>query len=279
MFATSAALAAGGWIAWPVRMFADAGTLIMSFVGMGGVFVFSGLLFVCIRSLYADYGQLSVQVTAERDRILQLEQELQAKPEIKQKYVLDISMLLTGSVPQFVHATLPKGELVIPQFALTRMQEMANSGDELQQAQGIYALQMVERLRQESALPLTVLPDAAGQLQPYDEALLALAGSGDYILICNDESLAVKARHLGIVTLHMTEIEASIKAVYFSGQVVMVRIDAYGKDPGQGVATLADGSQVIVDGGADFLHQDMKIKIQRVYQTVSGTMIYGVIES
>jgi uncharacterized protein YacL len=193
--------------------------------------------------------------------------------EKEHTYLISVSALTDGRIIDLVKTGICIGKLVIPRFVIQSIQELAGHPDILPQSLGEHALEIKDRLAKESPLPLEIEEaDLPATLKPLDKEVM-LAKQENMILVSADHNTTRVARLQGIRVLSIEEIAAGCQPHYVKGQPVKIRIVDRGKEPGQGIGYLADGTSVVVDGAETMIHQIVGAKIDNIYETVAGRMI------
>lgn len=195
-------------------------------------------------------------------------------------YIVDISALSFGNLVNFLNQTYQEGRLLFPYFVVKALQTMLSSNDDLTKARGQFALQMVERLTKETLLTVeTIRDEENGSELNYEQQLLPfLEKHQGYLLIADPETLQT-VQKAGRKTIYLPAVAQELQPNYFVGQILQAKIVERGKEPGQGVAYLSDGSSLIIDGGETMVGRTLTVKLSKVFQTVAGKTLYGEIEA
>lgn len=240
--------------------------------------VFSPFLFFLLRQVF--------NTVALENELYSLQEEYQdAKNRLEHvaltDYIVDISVLYYGDLVSFMNQTYQEGRLIFPYFTVKELQKMLGSNDELTKAQGNFALKMVERLTKETIIHVETVKeekeDEENYLDYQQKLLKFLDKHQGLLLVSNPETLqAVQAKNKR--TIYLPAVASHLSPNYFVGQIVQCKIVEHGKEPGQGVAYLSDGSSLIIDGGESMISRNVSVKLQKVFQTVSGKTLYGSVE-
>ena len=189
--------------------------------------------------------------------------------------VLDTSAIIDGRVADIAQTGFIMGTLVIPRFVLEELRYIADSPDALRRNRGRRGLDVLSRLQKESLAPIQVsdvdFPDA----RDVDTKLVRLAKNLSCPIMTNDFNLNRVAELEGVRILNMNSLANAVKVVVLPGEDMAVRIIQEGKEIGQGVAFLDDGTMVVVEGGRRHLNEDLEVTVTRVLQTVAGRMIFA----
>ncbi|HUT13969.1 MAG TPA: PIN domain-containing protein [Thermoguttaceae bacterium] len=195
--------------------------------------------------------------------------------------VLDTSVVIDGRIADVVDTQIFDAQLVMPKFVISELQGIADSSDRLRRSRGRRGLDILNRLQNNPDVDLKIfdreLPEFAGQ--PVDLKLVMLAKHIEGKLITNDYNLNKVARLQGVRVINFNDLANALKPVFLPGEHVEVRIVKPGEEAGQGVGYLDDGTMVVVDGGRDYVNQNVSIAVTSVLQTSAGRMVFGRYDS
>ncbi|NQT14664.1 MAG: PIN/TRAM domain-containing protein [Planctomycetes bacterium] len=199
----------------------------------------------------------------------------------RRPFVLDTSVVIDGRIADVVETYVFDSQLIMPRFAISELQAIADSSDRMRRSRGRRGLDILNRLRTNPEVDLEIfdreLPEFAGQ--PVDVKLVMLAKNLEGRLITNDYNLNKVARLHGVGVVNLNDLANALKPVFLPGEHVEVRLIKAGEEPGQGVGYLDDGTMVVVEAGRDHLHQQVNISVTSVLQTSAGRMVFGRFES
>jgi uncharacterized protein YacL len=192
-------------------------------------------------------------------------------------YVLDTSVVIDGRIADLVETNVLDNQLIMPRFALSELQGIADSGDKLRRARGRRGLDILNRLRNNQNVDLKIydrdLAEFAGQ--PVDMKLVLLAKHLEGKIVTGDYNLNKVARLHNVQVINLNDIANALKPVFLPGENVSVRIVKPGEEMGQGVGYLDDGTMIVVEGGRDHIGKEVRINVTSVLQTSAGRMIFG----
>lgn len=194
---------------------------------------------------------------------------------VPSKVVVDTSAVIDGRIVDIGKTGFILGALVAPRFVLDELQRIADSPDALRRNRGRRGLEMLAALQKDSVTPVEITEDNYPELEEVDAKLVALARDTEAAILTNDYNLNRVAELQGIRVLNINELANAVKAVVHPGEEMSVRIIQEGKEPGQGVGYLDDGTMIVVEGGSRFLDLEVPITVTRVLQTVAGRMIFA----
>jgi uncharacterized protein YacL len=158
---------------------------------------------------------------------------------------------------------------------LNELQHIADSADMLRRNRGRRGLDMLNRLQKESRVPVRITDMDVEDVELVDEKLVALAKELGCAILTNDYNLNRVAELQGVVVLNINELANAVKTVYLPGEEMQVQIIQEGKELGQGVGYLDDGTMVVVEGGRSHMSQTIQATVTKVLQTAAGRMIFA----
>lgn len=194
-----------------------------------------------------------------------------------QAKMLDTNIIIDGRIADIVATGFLAGPILIPGFVLQELRHIAGSADNLKRARGRRGLDMLNRLKQLDDVETEVFedyPEELDQNEEVDQRLVSLAALVGSSVVTNDYSVNEIAKLKNVSVLNVNELANAIKPVYLPGEELTVTIVKEGKEPGQGVAYLDDGTMVVVEGGAKHLGQMVPAVVTSVLQTTAGKMIF-----
>ncbi|HYE16593.1 MAG TPA: TRAM domain-containing protein, partial [Pyrinomonadaceae bacterium] len=189
--------------------------------------------------------------------------------------ILDTSVIIDGRIADVAETGFLSGTIVIPQFILRELQQVADSPDSSKRQRGRRGLDMLNRLQGNSALDIQVVDTDFPAVKEVDLKLLELSKSLDGVVVTNDFNLNKVAQLHGIQVLNINELANALKPVVLPGEAMRVFILREGKEYNQGVAYLDDGTMVVVDNARRMIGKTADIAVTSVLQTTAGKMIFG----
>lgn len=188
--------------------------------------------------------------------------------------VLDTSVIIDGRVADVVKTGFLEGPLVVPRSVLGELQRIADSADTLRRNRGRRGLDILQRLQKElQAVQIVDDQEAVGA--DVDGGLIAMARHLRGWIVTNDFNLNKVAELQGIRVLNINELSQSLRPVLLPGEELAVHVVKDGKEAGQGIGYLEDGTMVVVEGGKKFMGETPDVVVTSVLQTVAGRMIFG----
>ena len=186
--------------------------------------------------------------------------------------LLDTSVIIDGRILDIVKTGFLEGEIIIPQFVLAELRHIADSGDGMRRARGRRGLDVLAKLQKEASITVvdTDYPDAS----EVDVKLLRLCRDMNGTVVTNDYNLNKVAGVTGLRVLNINDLANAVKPMLMSGEEMTVQIVREGKEPGQGVAYLDDGTMIVVENGRRHVGETVAAIVTTVLQTSAGRMIF-----
>ena len=195
---------------------------------------------------------------------------------IKRDYkILDTSVIIDGRIADVAETGFLGGTLIIPNFILTELQQVADSPDSSKRQRGRRGLDMLQRLRNNSKLDIQIVETDFPAVKEVDLKLIELGKQLDAVIVTNDFNLNKVAQLRGVAVLNINELANALKPVVLPGEAMRVFILKEGKEYNQGVAYLDDGTMVVVDNARRLIGKTTDIAVTSVLQTTAGKMIFG----
>jgi uncharacterized protein YacL len=193
--------------------------------------------------------------------------------------LLDTSVIIDGRIADVSHTGFISGAMVVPRFVLNEIQHIADSSDPLRRARGRRGLDMLNRLQKESVVPIRVADLDIEDVREVDDKLVMLGKRLRSPIVTNDYNLNRVAELQGVTVLNINELANAVRAVVLPGEALGVSIIQEGKELGQGVGYLDDGTMVVVENGRRHIGQAINVVVTKVLQTAAGRMIFAQIEN
>ena len=199
-----------------------------------------------------------------------------AGPDHKSEYVLlDTSVIIDGRIADVSQTGFIEGTLLVPRFVLNELQHIADSADTLRRNRGRRGLDILNKLQKHPNVPFEITDMDVEGAREVDAKLVRLAKRLNCPVVTNDYNLNRVAELQGVKVLNINELANAVKAVVLPGETMKVRIIQEGKELGQGVGYLDDGTMVVIENGRRFMNHTMEVTVTRVLQTVAGRMIFA----
>jgi uncharacterized protein YacL len=188
--------------------------------------------------------------------------------------ILDTSVIIDGRIVEVCEAGFVDGTLIVPQFVLRELQQIADSSDPLRRNRGRRGFDVLQRLSRSTRVAVQIHDRDFPQLREVDHKLIELAKVLGGRVLTNDHNLDRVAELRGVGVLNVNELAGAVKPVVLAGEPMSVRIVKEGKESGQGVGYLDDGTMVVVDHGKKHLGQRIDVTVTSVLQTSAGRLIF-----
>lgn len=188
--------------------------------------------------------------------------------------LVDTSVIIDGRIGDISKAGFAPGKLLIPRFVLAELQNIADSSDAMRRGRGRRGLEVLNEMRQ-SGVDMDIIEHDFADVTEVDAKLVRLARELKAHVLTTDYNLNRVASIEGVRVLNINELANAVRPVILPGETMMIRIVQAGKEKGQGVGYLADGTMIVVDGGDRLIGQDINCEITRVFQTVAGKMLFA----
>ena len=235
-------------------------------------------------SLFLGLGMLGLTVAKRDDLLIAAEAiGLVRRPAAREAapaagdphIVVDTSAIIDGRIAEIVESGFIYGTLVVPKFVLDELQHIADSSDTLRRNRGRRGLEILARMQKESLTPVEIVDEDVPDVGEVDAKLIALAGRRSKAILTNDFNLNRVAELQGIRVLNINSLANAVKPAVLPGEELRVRVIQEGKEAGQGVGFLDDGTMIVVEGGVRYIDKDLDVAVTRVLQTVAGRMIFA----
>jgi uncharacterized protein YacL len=204
-----------------------------------------------------------------------------AKNGYRPQVLVDTSAIIDGRIADISSTGFIMGEMVIPRFVLDELRHIADSPDVLRRNRGRRGLDMLNRMSKESEAPINIVDVDTRDVRDVHEVdgkLVQIARQLQAPIITNDYNLNKVAQLQGVRVLNVNELAHAVKPVVLPGEEMAVKIIQVGKEPGQGVGYLDDGTMIVVEDGARSIDQEVDVVVTRVLQTVAGRMIFAALK-
>lgn len=189
--------------------------------------------------------------------------------------VLDTSVIIDGRIADICVTGFLEGPLIIPAFILEELRHIADSGDMLKRNRGRRGLDILNRIQKELNMPVHIYEHDPGAGLDVDDKLIRLAKQLGGKVVTNDYNLNKVAALQGVPVLNVNDLANAVKPVVLPGEEMEVTVIREGKEPGQGVAYLDDGTMIVIDGGRRHMNETIAVTVTSVLQTSAGRMIFA----
>jgi len=189
--------------------------------------------------------------------------------------ILDTSVIIDGRVADICETGFIEGTFVIPQFVLHELQHVADSADPIKRTRGKRGLEILHRIQKQVDVDVKIVEQDFPGIKEVDAKLVELAKKMKGKIITNDSNLNKVAELQGVEVLNINQLANALKPVVLPGEEATVKVIKEGKEPGQGVAYLDDGTMVVIENGIKYMGKNIDVTVTQILQTTAGRMIFA----
>jgi uncharacterized protein YacL len=188
---------------------------------------------------------------------------------------VDTSAIIDGRVLDVVASGFLYGTLVVPRFVLGELQHIADDAEAGRRGRGRRGLEILSLLQKDPRVALELTNEDAHDVSTVDAKLVALAHARGAAVLTTDYNLNRVAQLQGVRVMNLNQLANAMKPAFLPGEAMKVKVIQQGKEPGQGLAFLSDGTMIVVEGGGAHLQHELEVTVTRVLQTVAGRMVFA----
>ncbi len=189
--------------------------------------------------------------------------------------LLDTSVIIDGRIADICSTGFLDGKLLIPVFVLEELQHIADSADALKRVRGRRGLDILQKIRTESGLQVEIINQDFDDISEVDSKLIRLGQQLGGKIITNDYNLNKVSELQGVPVLNINDLSNAVKPVVIPGESMTVNVVKEGKEHGQGIAYLDDGTMIVVENGRYYLGKTIQVEVTSALQTSAGRMIFA----
>lgn len=189
--------------------------------------------------------------------------------------ILDTSVIIDGRIADICKTGFIEGTLVIPEFVLEELQHIADSSDLLKRNRGRRGLDILNKIQKELDVHVLVYEGDYEEIAEVDSKLVKLAKALSGKVVTNDYNLNKVCELQGVSVLNINDLANAVKPVVLPGEEIVVQLIKDGKENGQAVAYLDDGTMIVVEGGREYIGTTLEVLVTSVLQTSAGRMIFA----
>lgn len=231
-----------------------------------GVFCLSGFLGVTIGVRRApDFIKLLPHSTAIAEDV---------KDKLISPKVLDTSAIIDGRIYDVCLSHFLEGQLIVPTFVIEELQHIADSSDNIRRNKGRRGLELLSKMQKHTGIKIDIIEANIPEEKDVDNKLLRLCKQINACIITNDYNLNKVAELQGIKVLNINELTNAVKVIVYPGETMHITIIKEGKEAGQGVGYLEDGTMVVVEDAHHEIGNELEVMVTSVFQTAAGRMIF-----
>mgnify|MGYP000097945822 FL=1 len=202
----------------------------------------------------------------------------QTKVSAGRPKILDTSVIIDGRILDLLHTGFIEGKIVIPTFVLDELRHIADSSDSLKRNRGRRGLDILNEIQKQLDVPVIIKEFNTKEKIEVDSKLLKMAEKMDAYVVTNDYNLNKVAEVQGVRVLNINELANAVKPILIPGEEMTVTIIKAGKENGQGIAYLNDGTMIVIEGGSERIGETLQVVVTSVLQTSAGRMIFTKIK-
>ncbi len=190
--------------------------------------------------------------------------------------ILDTCVIIDGRIADICETDFVEGKLIVPQFVLSELQNIADSADPLRRARGRRGLDIINRLKNGSdRFEVEISEQDFPDIAEVDAKLVQLTKLLNGKILTTDFNLNKVASIQGVRVLNINDLANAMKPALLPGDTLQIRVIKEGKEANQGVGYLDDGTMVVVEEGKKYQGRDMQVEVTSVIQTQAGRMIFS----
>jgi uncharacterized protein YacL len=242
------------------------GVLVFSYAGVMVFVMRQNDIFGVFRSRSSSHAQPAPEALVKAD------------VEEPRTILCDTSVIIDGRIADVARTGFLMGTLLIPRFVLNELQYIADSPDSLRRQRGRRGMEVLSQLQKDTMLPVKISDVDVDGIREVDEKLVVLARQFSAPILTNDYNLNRVAELQGVKVLNINELANAVKSVMLPGESLYVNIIQEGRESGQGVAYLDDGTMVVVEDGRERINMQVVVTVTKILQTNAGRMIFARLE-
>ena len=189
--------------------------------------------------------------------------------------ILDTSVIIDGRIVDICRSGFIEGELVVPSFVLEELRHIADSQDSLKRNRGRRGLDVLNMIQKDLSFPVRIENIEVNSDSEVDSALLKLAQKLGGKVLTIDFNLNKVANFQGVSVLNINELANAVKPIALPGEEMTVQVIKDGKENGQGIGYLDDGTMIVIDGGRRHIGESLNVTVTSILQTAAGRMIFA----
>ncbi|MDC4226766.1 MAG: TRAM domain-containing protein [Candidatus Manganitrophus sp.] len=226
--------------------------------------------------LFFSYMGLVLALKVEKDPglLLLAKRQAEAPAAVSNNKILDTSVIIDGRIADLCETGFLEGTYIIPQFILHELQHIADSSDSLKRARGRRGLDILHRIQKMVDIDVRIVDDDFPSIKDVDSKIVALGKRMSAKVVTNDLNLNKVAELQGVRVLNINQLCNALKPVVLPGETMRVFVLKEGKESGQGIAYLDDGTMIVVDEAKKWIGKNIDVVVTSVLQTTAGRMIF-----
>lgn len=193
--------------------------------------------------------------------------------------LLDTSVIIDGRIADLIEAHFLEGLIIVPRFVLKELQQISDSADPIKRARGRRGLEMLNRIQRNTSMEVRIHDGDFPDEKEVDSKLVRLARNLNAKLYTNDYNLAKVAELQKVSCLNLHEVAKCLKVILLPGELLHLKIVREGKDKGQGIGYMPDGTMVVVTNGQPHIGQQIEVQVQSLLQTGAGIIVFAEVRT
>jgi uncharacterized protein YacL len=194
-------------------------------------------------------------------------------------YLLDTSVIIDGRIADLIDANFLEGIIIVPRFVLRELQQIADSNDSIKRARGRRGLEMLNRIQRNARNEVKIHDGDFPEEREVDAKLVRLARNLNAKLFTNDYNLAKVAELQKVSCFNLHELAKSLRVILLPGEVLSLRVVREGRDKGQGVGYLPDGTMVVINNAQHLIGHQVDAQVQSTLQTGAGVIVFADLQT
>ena len=239
-----------------------------------------GTYLAMIATLFAGYIGMSLMLNRKEEMtfltgLFTRQSRSSTKENFRSAKILDTSVIIDGRIVDITATGFIEGVMVIPGFVLEELRHIADSSDTLKRNRGRRGLDILNKMQKEAHVPIQIVEQDFEEIPEVDSKLVKLAKVMRGKIVTNDYNLNKVCELQGVPVLNINELANAVKPIVLPGEEMVAQIIKDGKESGQGVAYLEDGTMIVVEGGRRYIGDSIEVVVTSVLQTAAGRMIFA----
>jgi uncharacterized protein YacL len=189
--------------------------------------------------------------------------------------IIDTSCIIDGRIEQLLETGFIEGQILVPQFVLQELQQLADGSNDQKRVRGRRGLDILNRIQETFPERIVIHSADYEDIATVDAKLVHLAQEINGILLTNDYNLSKVANLQKVSILNVNDLAQALRPIYLPGDTLDLKILKQGKEPTQGVGYLEDGTMVVVEEGKDYVGEEVRVIVTSALQTSAGRMIFA----
>jgi len=238
------------------------------------VYLFMGYLGINLATKAGEYVSLG---NVLKKNVLRTDDQPKTQSTIKEGIpkILDTSVIIDGRIADICRTGFVEGPLIIPEFVLEELRHIADSSAALKRNRGRRGLDVLAIIQKDLQVEVRIVSQDFPDVHEVDIKLLKLAQSINGKVVTNDYNLNKVASLQGVEVLNINELANAVKPVVLPGEEMQIEVIKDGKEAGQGLAYLDDGTMIVVENGRKYIGETVDVLVTSVLQTAAGRMIFA----